>query len=287
SLDHSMSYLENASLFVYACRCGDIGEAEALKRVLLPVPAQQQPRFEAIVLITAAHLSMLQGDLDKASKFLALVQNFGEPAMNRDIIPLRESVYYSYCALLDHLRLTYDIAVHDARRSLSLAANAKLVGMGQSAIPELELAKICAAAILGLNGRISEAQPILDDMAAHAHEQYRRDLASWVSKLLGDPNAEPSEEARTRANGIIILLQRCAAGVETTPLTPAERRVLEALAEGYPTKEIAAVTVRSSKTVNNQITSILRKLQARSRGEAVARARRRGLLNEKREPATV
>ncbi|MGH7330143.1 MAG: response regulator transcription factor, partial [Polyangiaceae bacterium] len=86
---------------------------------------------------------------------------------------------------------------------------------------------------------------------------------------------------------IIILLQRCAAGVETTPLTPAERRVLEALAEGYPTKEIAAVTGRSSKTVNNQITSILRKLQARSRGEAVARARRRGLLNEKREPATV
>lgn len=198
--------------------------------------------------------------------------------MNPELIPQRESMYYCYHAVLLQLRGMTENAVSNAKRALSMVSAIQLDGFGLTGTPEIEITKICAAAILAFNGRVSESQPILDDMAANAHERYRRDLARWVSELIGDPNAEPSTEARTRANGIIVLLQRCASGVETATLTPAERRVLEALAQGYSTKEIAAMTGRSSKTVTNQITSVLRKLQARSRGEAVARAHRRGLL---------
>jgi ATP/maltotriose-dependent transcriptional regulator MalT len=287
TLDEAMLYLERSSLFVYACRCGNIAEAEEHKRYLYPIPEQRRPRFEAIVLVMAAHLSMLQGDLERASDFLLCVRSFGEPAMNPELMPLREALYYSYTSVLNQLRAVPDEPVRDAKRSLSLINSAPLVGIALSALPDVELAKICCAAIFGINGRISEAQPILDDMAANAHELYRRDLARWVSELIADPSAEPSPEARTRANGIITLLQRCAAGIEIPSLTPAERRVLEALAEGRSTKEIAAATGRSSKTVNNTVSSILRKLNARSRGEAVARARRRGLLDEEREPTPV
>jgi DNA-binding CsgD family transcriptional regulator len=55
-------------------------------------------------------------------------------------------------------------------------------------------------------------------------------------------------------------------------------RILEMLALGRSTKEIAATAGRSVKTIDNHVSSILKKLNAQGRGEAVARARRSGLL---------
>jgi DNA-binding NarL/FixJ family response regulator len=63
------------------------------------------------------------------------------------------------------------------------------------------------------------------------------------------------------------------------PLTVRERDVLELLAEGLPNKAIAARLGISDQTVKFHIASLLSKLGASNRTEAVRRALRRGLVN--------
>jgi DNA-binding NarL/FixJ family response regulator len=57
-------------------------------------------------------------------------------------------------------------------------------------------------------------------------------------------------------------------------LTPREWEVIDLLHEGKSTEEIAGVLVLSSETVRSHVKHILRKLDARSRQEAVAAAER-------------
>jgi DNA-binding CsgD family transcriptional regulator len=61
-------------------------------------------------------------------------------------------------------------------------------------------------------------------------------------------------------------------------LTDTERAVLRALIDGHSNKAIADLQGRAVNTVRSQVSSILKKLDCRSRGEAVALARRRGLV---------
>ena len=59
-----------------------------------------------------------------------------------------------------------------------------------------------------------------------------------------------------------------------SPLTPREWEVIDLLAEGRTTDQIADELVLSSETVRSHVKNILRKLDARTREEAVAIARR-------------
>jgi DNA-binding CsgD family transcriptional regulator len=62
-------------------------------------------------------------------------------------------------------------------------------------------------------------------------------------------------------------------------LTPRELEVLALLAEGLRNAEIAERLVLSRRTVDHHVSAILRKLDASTRGEAVANATRIGLLS--------
>ena len=61
-------------------------------------------------------------------------------------------------------------------------------------------------------------------------------------------------------------------------LTARELEVLELLAEGKRNAEIAERLVVSRRTVDHHVSALLRKLEARTRGEAAAVAVREGLV---------
>ncbi len=65
---------------------------------------------------------------------------------------------------------------------------------------------------------------------------------------------------------------------EATPLTAREGEVLELVAKGFAYAEIADMLGMSVNTLTSHIKHIYRKLEVRSRGEAVFEALQRGLL---------
>jgi len=62
-------------------------------------------------------------------------------------------------------------------------------------------------------------------------------------------------------------------------LTPREREIFELVAQGKTSREIAQQLSLSTKTVDNCRTTILQKLHARNRVEAIAVGLQRGLLS--------
>jgi DNA-binding NarL/FixJ family response regulator len=62
------------------------------------------------------------------------------------------------------------------------------------------------------------------------------------------------------------------------PLTPREMEILNYIAQGYLNKQIAAELNISEQTIKNHVTSILRKLNANARTEAVVVAIKQGLI---------
>ena len=64
-----------------------------------------------------------------------------------------------------------------------------------------------------------------------------------------------------------------------SPLTPRETEILDYIAKGYLNKQIAAELGISEQTIKNHVTSILRKLNANARTEAVVVAIKQGLIS--------
>ena len=69
------------------------------------------------------------------------------------------------------------------------------------------------------------------------------------------------------------------AGLRSEPqLTPRQREILDLMASGLSTSEIAKKLTISTETVRNHVRSVLRELHVHTRLEAIAAARRVGLL---------
>jgi two-component system, NarL family, response regulator DegU len=68
------------------------------------------------------------------------------------------------------------------------------------------------------------------------------------------------------------------AEVIIAPVTPREREILTYMVQGYLNKQIAFALKISEQTVKNHVTSILRKLNANARTQAVVEAIRQGLV---------
>jgi len=69
------------------------------------------------------------------------------------------------------------------------------------------------------------------------------------------------------------------AEVYIAPVTPREREILTYMAQGYLNKQIAFALKISEQTVKNHVTSILRKLNANARTQAVVEAIKQGLVS--------
>jgi len=68
-----------------------------------------------------------------------------------------------------------------------------------------------------------------------------------------------------------------------SPLTSRETEIVNYMAQGYANKQIAAKLSISEQTIKNHVTSILSKLDANARTEAVVKAIRRGLISFQKE----
>lgn len=68
-------------------------------------------------------------------------------------------------------------------------------------------------------------------------------------------------------------------------LTDRERQVLELLAQGLPNRDIGSRLFISDKTVRNNVSNILTKLQVTDRGQAIVAAREAGLPRRERDRA--
>ena len=88
----------------------------------------------------------------------------------------------------------------------------------------------------------------------------------------------PAELATELASGLRPTAVPKQPGTATQPLTPREVEVLGMLAEGLANKNIAARLGISEHTVKTHVASILMKLDAFSRAEAVAIGARQGLI---------
>ena len=100
------------------------------------------------------------------------------------------------------------------------------------------------------------------------HESFEAVLAASRSVMLGDNPISASAFAR-----VLPRLLR-----QGSDLTEQEERVLEQLAANRSNDDIAGQLDISYNTVRNHVSSILRKLDVESRGEAVVEARRRLLI---------
>lgn len=68
-----------------------------------------------------------------------------------------------------------------------------------------------------------------------------------------------------------------------SPLTSRETEVVDYMAQGYANKQIAVKLNISEQTIKNHVTSILSKLDANARTEAVVKAISRGFIDIKKE----
>jgi DNA-binding NarL/FixJ family response regulator len=130
-----------------------------------------------------------------------------------------------------------------------------------------DLTRVAAAVEAGAVGYVAKSAPF-----DHLLEVIRESLA-------GRPVLAEAERFE-----LLALLRRRRAGDETRlapfrRLTPREKQVLRALAEGHSVEAIAQRWVVSSATVRTQVRGILTKLDVGTQLAAVARARQSGWLD--------
>jgi len=172
-----------------------------------------------------------------------------------------------------------------AGESASLAEAENLTG--------IDIILVAGAPLLETRpARETEAQAalvVLSDDAGAAVTLQEMDLAGWAV-LPPDAGGEELRAAGVlTAAGLVVMPPRLVradrGGIEdddsaaNEPLTAREREVLERLADGLSNREIAVALGISGHTAKFHVASVLAKLGAANRAEAVRQGIRRGLLS--------
>lgn len=229
--------------------CGRITQARVLLESALPVTADL-PGFQAAALAHLALLDLAAGD-DAAA-----IQRSDEAASLVD--------KYDLCDVVPMIVVYSTSAVMAAR-------------VGDTATAQR--AVVVAQTLLDRLGQLSARTALL----GHG-------LLAWTAVAIQDSSLlskhlAAAERAAEREPEAVALVQRVervkamAAG-GARPLSSAELRLLPHLASHLSLQKIAEILVIGRETAKSQATSIYRKLGVSSRAEAVAEARRVGLIPE-------
>ena len=233
----------------------------------------QRPGFNARVRLAAQLLGAIAGATVQASagERQKLVQRADEVADAARVIasamrhPGPESRAWLTRLEAEYARLHW-LAGVDPQPTLD-----ELVGKWRSAVADFEAfghvyetarSRARLAASLAAAGDLAAARTEADQARAVAS---RLGAAALLAELGGADDSDGKA-------------RRTAKPKDIDALTPRERDVLELVATGRSNREIAAALFISAKTVSVHISNLLAKLDAGSRTEAVAIARRRGLL---------
>ena len=188
------------------------------------------------------------------------------------------------------------------QRSLSIMADLRVVGCAPSLGEGVELVRQTQPDVLVSDYRLSDG-----DVPSRLGEILAGSPATRVLVFTGWPDENSFLEAmgagasgfldkagpfedftdaiRRVAAGEVVgaprflpALTRRATNTDSTALSRRELEVLQLLAEGHSTSDVAAQLILSVNTVRNHITHVLAKLGVRSRLEAVNVGVRRGLI---------
>jgi DNA-binding NarL/FixJ family response regulator len=113
---------------------------------------------------------------------------------------------------------------------------------------------------------------------ADEDDALRRSLAAFQRLGARAPAALVARRLRRRGVRDLPRGPYAKARRNSATLTQRELEVLALIADGLPNGDVAARLVVSRRTVDHHVSAVLRKLGARTRGEAGAIARRDGLL---------
>ena len=129
--------------------------------------------------------------------------------------------------------------------------------------------------VLTMHGEASQRQEALEAGATGflTKDVSMQDVVRTVHQAVGGDVALSPELASTILDELRIPDTR-----NSSPLTPREEEVLQLIADGLSTTEVAAQLFISGKTVKNHLASIYEKLDARDRTQAVLAAVRIGII---------
>jgi DNA-binding NarL/FixJ family response regulator len=169
------------------------------------------------------------------------------------------------------------------------------LGLVREQSPDLVLLDLELPGLSGIEAipRLRETSPDTRILVFTAYDTDERVLSAVRAgaggyQLKGAAVAEIAAAIRTVAAGGSVLAPSAAAKLANAvraprgagPLTVREREVLRLIAQGLPGKQIAGQLGISERTVKFHTASLIRKLGADNRAQAVAVAAQRGLLNE-------
>lgn len=218
----------------------------------------------------------------------------------RTLAPLRRRFHYqfdrltcdAYCALFLAMDGRRETSYGNVREALSTASEMKVEGMFAARV--LALSGLYCSIAEAVNGRHLNAERI----AKQIHCEFDSDLTVLLKKIARTFVTSQRSGTAASTSGSDDLLERLARyghldacrllravdlslqaqGHKREALSPAEVEVLRLLGEGLNSKEIAVRTDRSVFTVRVHIANAIAKLRCHGRLEAVASARRRGII---------
>lgn len=260
------------------------------------------PDERASDLVAAFEIEVLAGRAGRAAAYDDAVRKLGHGWLGMETYVICRSIVEAWDGLL--------LSGADRAAAFASAAPEHLQRLPLSLGAFLAAAAGAADRASELLRQLGPVSSLSSDPFVLAHQEMASSFASMADVLLGRLNsasARLKQEPRTAfgavfvnaarrfavhrdiaayaeimrnagLTGIAMMAEACGLDSERTPLSRTERSVLSYLASGMDAPHIASLTGRSIHTIKNQRRSIISKLGAGNTVEAVAIARRLGLL---------
>lgn len=259
------------------------------------------PEERAGDLVAAFEIEVLAGRAARAAAYEDSIRKLGHGWLGMETYAVCRAIQESWDGLMlsaaDRVA-SFAAAAPDDLRQFPLSLGAFLATAAGASDRAIELLSQIPAATPSVDAYILSHREIAAAFAAAAEVQLGRVTAA-SARLRPEPRTslgavfiEPARRYVVNRDiaafadamrssgfaGVAMMFDACGLDSERSPLTRAERSVLSYLASGMDAPSIASLTGRSLHTIKNQRRSIISKLGASNTMEAVAVARRLGLL---------